>query len=192
MPAGSVMSWRQSKVVTRSADPSVGMGVDPGVEERGVGDARLGLALAGPLERVLRDVVARARGWRGRPRRAASTTPPAPQPTSMHRRARRAACASTPSRAGSTSAAGWPASTARSRGRCPRRSRAVGVVVEPEAGAEALGQQLERGHRLREVVEACPCRRPGGPASASTATASGESDRRSSSSICTISAAPWL
>ena len=172
MPAGSVMSWRQSKVTTRSADPSVGIGSCRGSAK----DALVTPASAcrsAPGEGVLRDVVAGdPAGGEGRPR--ADGRP-------RRRRSRRRATGCTVAELGVDAverraapwAGGGRASTARSRGRRPRRSRGRGRRSPARArcgssrgGARAAAMVWGRWWKL-------PMPKAGCSSSASTATASG-------------------
>jgi hypothetical protein len=58
MPCGSVMSWMQSNVVTKSTEWSVGQRLVARVDEPDVVGPLLAPTVLGPLECVLRDVVA--------------------------------------------------------------------------------------------------------------------------------------
>ena len=106
IPCGSVMSWMQSNVVTRSTEWSVGQRLVTRVVERGVGQPGLGQALVGPAEGVLGDVVAGDRAGRERlgeqQHGAAGAAADVGDPA-----AGRAASAATPSSVGSTVGSRW-------------------------------------------------------------------------------------
>ena len=152
IPAGSVMSWMQSNVVTRSSDPSLGSGSSAGVVERGVGQPGLGEPLAGPDQGELRDVVAGDGAGRerlgqqqhGAARPAADVGDAAPRGELVddaveRRQHRRHQVGAVPRLEAALHA--------------DRRLRPVAVVVVAEPVPEAVRQHVERRHHLREVVE---------------------------------------
>ena len=137
------MSWMQSNVVTRSSEPSAGSGSIARIGKAAFVRPALGQPLAGPGERVLGDVVADERARRERLGQQQHRAP-APQPTSATR---------APAASLLDHAVQGRQHVGQQVGAVPRLEaaldadrplRTVAVVVVPDAGAEALGQLLER------------------------------------------------
>ncbi len=180
-PDGWVMSWMQSKVVTRSSESSVGQRRQPRILERHVRQSAFGEPFLGPLEGEPGDVVAGERGGGERfghqqhgASGAATDVGDLRTPARAGRRPRRAPAAPT--------GAGTPGSTARSCARCRPRPRVRGCRsrVRARSGSSRACARALASSGAGDGT--CPSRRPGWSGEASTAAASGPSENRSASS----------
>ena len=152
IPAGSVMSWTQSNVVTRPSRWSAGIGSARGSTKRTLVEPALAAALFGAIEGVVRDVVAHERRRRERFGQ-------------QHHGAARPAADVGDGAAGAQALGGTveqrhdvaqqvrPVPGLEPTLAADRTLDATAVVVVADAGAEALGDRRQCRHRGRELVE---------------------------------------